>query len=384
MTIYGDEGGYTGNQLLDDQDVFTYATIAIEQSEADEIVKRVQKDFRLQGGELKGRNLIKRPSNRKAVENILEHVQGRFAVTVHHKAFALCCKFFEYVFEPSVSDCNSFYYGTDFHLYIGTVLFRYLSERRKEAEELIEAFSIYARKGDVQLFRELLPAKPSARLSMRPLDLIGIFASLNQSAISEEIGNAHDGQPGWLLDLVRTAVYHQLTRWSEQLGQIEFVADDSKPLRLVRSLFDAFVGREEQIFVEFRGERHPYTFNLSRPIDLVDSRFSAGVQLADVVASAAAHAYSQVNRGEIGGEEHQWLRLLLTGTDQVVWPDTTRFGPRSKEGVAGKALLSELARRSMSGESLCDGMPEFLHKHMFTLAANRLRKRLLLRQNRHR
>jgi hypothetical protein len=61
------------------------ATVAMKQGEADAIVARLKKDFRLQGHELKGRNLIKRPSNRKVVDAVLQSVQGRFSLTVHHR-----------------------------------------------------------------------------------------------------------------------------------------------------------------------------------------------------------------------------------------------------------------------------------------------------------
>jgi hypothetical protein len=376
MPIYGDEGGYTGNQLLDDQDVFTYATVSIEQSEAEDIVARLKKDFRLQGDEFKGRNLTKRPSNRKVVDAVLQSVQGRFSLTVHRKAFALCCKFFEYVFEPTIADSNSFFYGTDFHLYIGTVLYRYLEAHHRNAEELLQAFSLYARKGKMEAFHEVLPSKGAVKFGNRPLGLIGAFASLHRETISEEIGGAHEGQPGWLLDLVRTAVYHQLTHWSEKLGEIDVVVDDSAPLRLVRPLFDRFVGKKEQVYIEFRGVEHPYVFHLKRPITLIDSKLSAGVQLADVVASAAAYGCSQASRDEVGDQERQWLAALLPGTQQVIWPDTSRFSARSNEGFMGKFLLSELVRRSIAKEDLYDGLPGGLRAAMFKRGMQRLKKRL--------
>jgi hypothetical protein len=376
MHIYGDEGGYTGNQLLDDQDVFTYATVAIEQGEAEQIVARLKRDYRLQGNELKGRNLIKRPSNRKVVDAVLQSVQGRFSVTAHHKAFALCCKFFEYVFEPTVSNSNSFFYGIDFHLYIGTILYRYLDSHHRDAEELLQAFSLYARKGQTQGFHDVLPAMAAVKLGNRPLQLIGSFASLHRETISEEIGHADEGQPGWLLDLVRTAVYHQLTHWSEKLGEIDVVLDDSAPLRLVKPLFDGFVGKREVAYIEFRGVRHPYTFNLKRPVTLMDSKLSAGIQLADVVASTAAYGYSQAIRGDIGDQERKWLALLLTGTDQTVWPDASRFSSRSSEGFAGKFVLTELVRRSIEKQDLYDGLPEALRTAMWKRAMSRLKKRL--------
>jgi Protein of unknown function (DUF3800) len=205
--------------------------------------------------------------------------------------------------------------------------------------------------------------------------LIGAFASLHRETISEEIGRAHEGQPGWLLDLVRTAVYHQLTYWSEKLGEIDVVVDDSAPLRLVRPLFDRFVGKKEQVYVELRGVQHRYMFNLTRPVTLIDSKLSAGVQLADVVASAAAWGCSQAIRDKVGDQERKWLSLLLPGTKQVIWPDMSRFSARSNEGSMGKFLLTELGHCSIAKEDLYDGLPDALRTAMFKRAMQRLKKR---------
>jgi hypothetical protein len=58
--IYCDESGFTGNDLLDKKDtVFAYATVAINHEEATEYVNNIIQKYKLQGGELKGRNLLK-------------------------------------------------------------------------------------------------------------------------------------------------------------------------------------------------------------------------------------------------------------------------------------------------------------------------------------
>jgi hypothetical protein len=58
-TIYFDESGFTGNDLLnDDQPVFVYASVAIEPSQAEDIIAEMISRFRLQGDELKGSNLV--------------------------------------------------------------------------------------------------------------------------------------------------------------------------------------------------------------------------------------------------------------------------------------------------------------------------------------
>jgi len=191
----------------------------MDPDEAEYLVNRLRRDFRLQGDELKGRNLLMRPTGHKVVSELLKQLDGRFTLAVHRKAFALCCKFFEYIFEPTVSDSNSFFYQIDFHLYIGTVLYRFLQMKRANAEQLLQALSIYVRKGKTETFHEILPrVAPSSAISLEdPLLMIGIFASIHRNTISDEIGRVDDGEPRWFLDLTHTALHHQPTRWSKKI-----------------------------------------------------------------------------------------------------------------------------------------------------------------------
>jgi hypothetical protein len=125
LHVFCDEAGFTGNKLLDaEQEVFSYATVAIAPEEATEMVARVRRDFRLQGAELKGGSLVGRPQGKKVVTQILKLCEGRYLVAAHLKPYALACKFFEYIFEPAVSDFNSFSYGIDFHRVISTIFVR--------------------------------------------------------------------------------------------------------------------------------------------------------------------------------------------------------------------------------------------------------------------
>jgi Protein of unknown function (DUF3800) len=359
MHIYGDEGGYTGNQLLDDQDVYTYATVAIPPSEADELTKRLIHKYRLQGNEIRGRNLVKRPTGQKVVTEILQELEGRFTVAVNHKAFALSCKFFEYVFEPAISDSNSYFYQMNFHLYIGTVLYTYLLGKNTDAEALLQAFSLYARKGEIEGFGEVLP-KSTSKPPENPLEAIGMFALLHRNTISEEMGRLHEGTPSWILDLTSTSVYHQLTRWSERFGSINVICDESKPLRLVKPTFDQMVGRTDQVHVTFHGKQYPYVFNLEEPVRLVDSKLYPGVQLADVIASAAAKSYSHFNRRMLTDRDQEWIAMLEKALVQPLWPELERFVPITKDGLAGMLILHELLRRSINGQNLYDGLPELI------------------------
>src|SRR5438067_8682640 len=73
LTIFCDESGFSGNNLFLDQDRhFVYASVAISNDEAIEIVKKVRADSRTQAGELKFENLGKTPRGREAVKWFLQ------------------------------------------------------------------------------------------------------------------------------------------------------------------------------------------------------------------------------------------------------------------------------------------------------------------------
>jgi len=75
QTIYCDESGFTGNDLSNvDQPHFVYAAVAITPEEADEIKDRVIREYRVNGSELKGKNLVKYAKGRRAVSEILHKV----------------------------------------------------------------------------------------------------------------------------------------------------------------------------------------------------------------------------------------------------------------------------------------------------------------------
>src|SRR5213593_3514807 len=126
-SVFCDEAGFTGNNLLDgEQEVFALAGAAIEPDRAKEVVERTVRDFRLQGTELKGSRMLKTDAGRRAVTFVLKTCAENVRLVTHLKKFALACKFFEYIFEPPLAEQNSIFYGCGFHLFIGNLLWMML------------------------------------------------------------------------------------------------------------------------------------------------------------------------------------------------------------------------------------------------------------------
>jgi hypothetical protein len=87
--VFCDESGMTGNDLLDaNQAFFTFAGVAMSFERAEEVVRRLLRDHRLQGNELKGKNLVKSASGRRAIASLISEARDEVHLVVHHKKYA--------------------------------------------------------------------------------------------------------------------------------------------------------------------------------------------------------------------------------------------------------------------------------------------------------
>src|SRR6266511_1554025 len=97
LDIFCDESGFTGQHLLNlNQRYFAYGSVGIAPADASALVAKTIRDFRLQGSELKGKNLLKHASGRKAAAAVIKELGDRSQIVVVHKRYALACKLFEY------------------------------------------------------------------------------------------------------------------------------------------------------------------------------------------------------------------------------------------------------------------------------------------------
>src|SRR5689334_2859795 len=99
LDIACDEAGHTGPDLLaKDQRYFAYASIAITDSEASEIIRRARINYPVQMPELKASRLMGSTPGRRLIVALLKEVEGRYIVTVQEKLLALCSWLFEYIY----------------------------------------------------------------------------------------------------------------------------------------------------------------------------------------------------------------------------------------------------------------------------------------------
>lgn len=360
-TIYCDESGFSGNNLLDAQQAFfVFATLAMEPDEARALAEKAIRDFRLQGNELKGSRLLKTPSGQGAVSFLIHAVAPRAKIVFHLKKFALASKFFEYIFEPCFSDCNSIYYQINFHRFISMILYIWFVARPQSAEQLFVEFS--------QMMRELDPAKMGS-LSRKEvvlveaddvISMITTFAFLNRRHIDKEVTSIRgmEGIQNWVLDLTMTSLYTLLCAWAEQHEVLDVFCDNSKPLKAEVSFLSGMVGRRDRIRFGLPGqEERLVTFNLARPIQLVDSRHHPGVQIADVLAATVAWTL----REKKSKQSRRWFKDLASCFHETsIIPDESHVDLTKREPFINAVVLQELVERSARREDLCRGMPEFV------------------------
>jgi hypothetical protein len=192
-SVFCDEAGFTGNNLLDsEQEVFALAGAAIQPDRAKEVVERTIRDFKLQGTELKGSRMLKTDAGRRAVTSVLKACAEDVRLVTDLKKFALACRFFEYIFEPPLAEQNSIFYGCGFHLFIGNLLWMMLRARDASAETIFGEFSKFARDGNPEALEKLFPSGGLiVNVESDPLAAVSLFTMINRCTIQDEIDSIH-------------------------------------------------------------------------------------------------------------------------------------------------------------------------------------------------
>lgn len=356
-TIYCDDAGFTGDNLLQrEQPFFGFAAVAVEPEEAGELVDRLCERFGVVGAELKGRILYRRPDAPELISWVLEELGPRTSVVVSDKLFSLSGKFFEYVFEPVLSRNNLFFYERGFHLHVATVVWAHLTGGDEAAARIASRFQAMLRRrgSDGPTFFDPGPAGG-------PVSAIGTierFIAACRPTIESELAalEGADGRIRWVLDLGFSSARSVLRTMGERFGTPDVVFDESSPLDAYSGFFDPFVGRTEIPRFGFRRRERPLIFALERSIRFGSSAVEPGLQLADIVASFASLA-SRDRRTPRGTK---LLDVCLPFfNEESVWPDLDHLRTERKANALNAGLLLELAARAETGQDLLEDLPEF-------------------------
>jgi hypothetical protein len=98
-----------------DQRYFAYASVAITDAEASEIIRQARASYPVQMAELKASRLMGSTQGRRLIVALLKTIEGRYIVSINDKLLALCGWFFEYIYEPVYQANPSLLYEEDLH-----------------------------------------------------------------------------------------------------------------------------------------------------------------------------------------------------------------------------------------------------------------------------
>lgn len=285
MPIFCDESGSNGNDLLEViQPYFTYAALNITNEEASAMVLHLKATYKLQGNDLKGKNLVRSTNGQKALIDLYNRYGHQVKIIFHHKKYALSCKFFEYIFEPVISEVNQFFYQRDFQKFIANFLYEIVSTKGQSAETIFVKFQELMKGSDLKGIFDTLSASVDSNKIVR--QIFG-FATMHRETILSELSFLGGAQP-WVLDLAQSALYDLLIKWSQVLPELTVMCDESKPLRHLvedNSLFEP--GQEVRYWNPLGEGEIPANFKLTSPVEFSTSKASHGLQLADLFASSA-------------------------------------------------------------------------------------------------
>jgi hypothetical protein len=329
----------------------------VSHEEAKEFVERVIKDYRVQANELKFQKLIKYNNGRKAITHILKTFHERMKVVVHHKKYNLACKFYEYVFEPTISSNNSLFYNINFHKFIGNLLYLEFQRKNEDAKELFENFyQLMTTKNDEGL--DYMFGSSTLTEISPYIDMVRTFCISHRDTINEELESLKgSGEWKWILDLTVTSLAHLLAEWGLQYQQLDVFCDESKPLKEQPIFFNAMVNCKDKKSMEIAGKKHPITFNLAAPIQFVDSKQYPGIQIADV----ASGIFTYVFKGHDADYPEEWREYLIKSySNYSVIPNLEYLDSNQISVQRNFLLLEELVSRSVNQIPLLEEIAEFV------------------------
>jgi hypothetical protein len=277
-----------------------------------------------------------------------------------------CCKLYEYLFEPVLADKSYIFYQIGFHRFISMLVYLELQIREQNAERLFEDFEQLMRGKNIARIAFLFGPSPEKPATGSLSPMIQEFCIANQKEILEEIESLGDVSVGkWILDVTGACLNAVLWHRGAKFESLEVYCDESKPLESllrVGGIFDAMVARTDKQTFELEGRSQQITYNLVKPIELVTSEGQSGIQIADVVSSALAHALQ--NRAEEYSQE--WLRKYDEAgaiNPNSIFPMSENEAKEAILGPSGRRntlVFQELIARCRSGTNLLDNIERFI------------------------
>jgi hypothetical protein len=300
--------------------------------------------------ELKASKLLARDRGRKLVEAVLHACEDRYAVSVHDKLLALCCQFFEYIYEPVFQDDPWLLYKRNMHRFVAMYSFLWMTDNESQAPRAITEFQAYMRTHDPTgapfLFDNQRPALPPDGRREHPSESVLRFAYGYRDIIIADNAKLEEHLPeraAWTLDLSATSLWSHLNRWGRTGKPLSVWCDESKPLKTITPKFsgdetDPGIRRARR-----KGHKGLLGWKLAHPIVFANSRDHPAIQVADVIAGAAAAVFARKLPQSC---EAIVESIARHGMDESILPNLEIVNPANREAAVNAVILYGLATRA--------------------------------------
>ncbi|HIF9374884.1 TPA: DUF3800 domain-containing protein [Photobacterium damselae] len=351
-TIYFDESGNTGSNLLDnDQPVFTLASCDFSQKEADRLLLLI-------GSRADSELHFKRLKRNKAGQDGIIRMLRDPAVNptsvkmnVFLKRFMVTSKIVDLLIEHMLHLRGVDLYINGQNIALSNMLFICLQSFCSEdlVDEMYKLF--------VNMIKEQTPASIEAFYSSVELVKVSSSSEDFKSDIvqiletKQVIDSALANLDKSALDPSIPALFAQCIQWGKEYPKgFHLVHDDSHSVEKQREMFAMFMDWTQEN-VELGYDRRKFNLPLKgKSLKFADSKKHKQVQVADIIASSFAYWAAGVSRGET--EDYFFLELDKLNLDRFIghnkiWP-TADVDPK------------DLGTVHDGGLNAANHMPEFL------------------------
>lgn len=320
VDIYIDEAGYTGQDLLNkEQVVFILSSNNFSVTELSELSAMFENNT-----ELHFKKLKESEGGRQSIIKFLNHsliTEKNIVVSTIHKEFATVAQIVDQIIEPVYydNDIDIYQYGqnvsiTNFIIHFGTffwdkglynaVLYSFIEMMRVKSKESISNFYSAAKK----LYNS---NKTKERKLLAP-----ILAS--EAQIDFILENVNK----FTIDVTLSAFYILCDLWYKKTGKkLNIYHDDSKQIEHQKQFIEFTKSLNiPQQEIGYGSRKMTFPTQIEK-IELVNSKHYLGVQISDLIASSLGFMYSNKNEKQNRFvTEIQNSRLVQLTNYHTVWP----------------------------------------------------------------
>jgi hypothetical protein len=324
--VFVDECGYTGQDLMNsDQPVLSIATV-----KAGECTCQTLKDRffgRVRAAELKHSSLARRPQQPRMVLNFLEHLSTQpqlVKLGIAHKKYTLITKMVDLIVAPAALRCGTNLQEGGVNTLLSSTFFHQLPDI-----------------GGVEFFNRLMIAFCRMMLLRTRQSYDDFFQLVHRNTRSRRVnkilsflrmGDIDHGMQlfhgsSHCLDVAVALTLGLTSKWREEIpaGQnITVIHDISSAMARDRYLWDLLVSERVPPTELSFGPDHQFPFSIGiRRTRPENSRNWVGLQLADIVAGAAARHARWSLEGESGDDDYgrRLAEIMpLFAPIHAIWP----------------------------------------------------------------